>query len=197
MKHARKTSSQRRRAWIAFGSTALLAVAATAQVVGLDNTSYRDQLEACRSGTTYQQREDCVREVRAAQAARQHGQLRDGSDHTANALARCEVYRAQEDVQACRARVMGQGDVSGSVAGGGLLRQYEYTVPAEPAPSAGGGVGESTMGAGTPLPPMNPPAPESRLNPQHPAAHMLPAPRPAEPPAPASIPGPVFPMYQK
>lgn len=195
MKHARRTSSQRRRAWIAFGSTALLAVAATAQVVGLDNTTYRDQLEACRGGSTYQQREDCVREVRAAQAARQQGQLRDGSDHTANALARCEVYREQEDVQACRARVMGQGDVSGSVAGGGLLRQYEYTVPAEP--RAGAAPAESTMGAGTPLPPLSPPAPESRLNPQHPAARMAPAPQRVEPSSPASIPGPVFPMYQK
>ncbi|MEJ7929290.1 hypothetical protein WG922_04815 [Ramlibacter sp. AN1015] len=132
MKHARTKKHSGRRGLLAFGAAALLAVAASAQVANLENQSAREQLQACRSGATWQARENCVREVQAAQQARRAGTLASAEQYTANALARCNIYREQEDVMACRGRVMGLGEVTGSVTGGGLLRQYEYLVPAEP-----------------------------------------------------------------
>jgi len=45
-------------------------------------------------------------------------------DYQANALARCNVLQG-DDKAACQARMMGHGQVTGSVAGGGLLRQLE------------------------------------------------------------------------
>ena len=50
----------------------------------------------------------------------------------ANALRRCEVFKAAEDQSACRARVMGETEAQGSVAGGGVLRETETVVPAAP-----------------------------------------------------------------
>ena len=42
-------------------------------------------------------------------------------------MARCEPL-AGEDKAACEARVMGYGSTSGSVAGGGVLREVETVV---------------------------------------------------------------------
>lgn len=89
---------------------------------------YRRELQACKSGDTYQPRESCLEETRNAQASRKRGQLAlPGEDYKANALARCEPL-AGEDRVACEARVMGFGNTSGSVAGGGLLRWVETVV---------------------------------------------------------------------
>lgn len=206
----------RKRSFYAFGAAALLAVAATAQVATIDSRTYAEQLEACRSGASHQARDSCMREVHAAQAARERGQLGQQDAYMANALARCNAYRVEEDANACRARVMGQGTISGSVTSGGLLRQYEYTVPGEPAAPGlvpGASRPSEPMGAGPasglggvvvvrPLPPAEvaPPAPRlaepSRLSPDHPAASMA---RPAEPAAPVRLQPdlPAFPMYQK
>ena len=181
---------------LAFGATTLLAIAAAAQVAGMNEPSYREQLAACASGDSYQDRATCTREVRAAEAARRHGQLAGGDNFSANALARCDAYREREDMQACRARIMDPSQVSGSVAQGGLLRQYEYQVPAETAAAApmpeGGAMppaGSATMGAGAM------PMPQGPLNPMHPAARTAQeADRMARQPA-AEM--PVFPMYPK
>ncbi|WP_137896495.1 hypothetical protein [Ramlibacter sp. 2FC] len=69
------------------------------------------------------------REARAARFTRElttqpEAQLR------ANALRRCENLPAFYKVD-CEARVNGQGQISGSVAGGGLLKETTTTVPAE------------------------------------------------------------------
>ncbi len=44
-----------------------------------------------------------------------------------NAAARCEVLTGEEKA-ACQARVMGYGNTTGSVAGGGVLREVETVV---------------------------------------------------------------------
>lgn len=68
--------------------------------------------------------------AREAAAARQ-GQLTDpGSSFRENATARCAVFKTEEDRRACVGRVA-QGQDSGSVQGGGILREYTYTVPAK------------------------------------------------------------------
>jgi hypothetical protein len=52
----------------------------------------------------------------------------------ANALQRCAALPAHYKTD-CEARVRGQGDVSGSVLGGGLLRETVTTVPPPPVTS--------------------------------------------------------------
>lgn len=123
-----------------FGVTALLAVtAATAQVAtgvagttGIDASGiYQQEVQACMTGRTQQDRETCLREARNAQADKKRGLLDNaGAQFQANAVARCEVL-AGEDKAACQARVMGYGNTSGSVAGGGLLREVETVVMPE------------------------------------------------------------------
>lgn len=184
MKHARTTATaatatralQRRRSLIAFAGTALLAIAATVQVSTAraqvtDDMSLQQKLQACRSGNTFQSRESCIAEARAVHAARAQGRIQTYGDHAANALARCNIYRDQEGVLACRARVMGLGEVSGSVAAGGLLREYGYLVPADQArsPDAGQDMAQTapqqqTMGAGASVQ-ARPPEPYKPLQP--------------------------------
>lgn len=122
-----------------FGLTALLAMtAATAQIAtpdttGLDSTGNpRSETAACNSGKTQQDRAACLMEVRNANAEKRAGKLGNGSDYMANAMKRCEVFKTSEDMAACRARVESQARLEGSVAGGGVLRESEITLPATP-----------------------------------------------------------------
>jgi hypothetical protein len=96
---------------------------------GIDDSGrYQHELEACRSGRTQQSRDTCMEEARNAHAEKMRGQLGHGQeDYAANALARCTPLRGEYRA-ACEARVMGFGTASGSVAGGGLLRQVETVV---------------------------------------------------------------------
>ena len=133
----RMPSLRRRSSLLSFSAASLLAMtAATAQVAtgvpgstGIDATgSYRSEIQACQSGRTQQDRDTCLREARNAQAAREKGVLRHPAEnYQANAMARCEPL-AGEDKAACEARVMGYGNTSGSVAGGGVLREVETVV---------------------------------------------------------------------
>lgn len=123
-----------RKSLVSFGITALLAVtAATAQVAtgttGIDASgSYQQEVNACMSGKTQQDRDTCLREARNAQAEKKRGRLDNaGARFEANAQARCDVLTG-EDKAACQARIMGYGNTSGSVAGGGLLREVETVV---------------------------------------------------------------------
>ena len=58
-------------------------------------------------------------------------------------MSRCEVHTISEDRAACRARVMGMGDIEGSVAGGGLLRESEIVVPSTSTMGNRGAMGNS------------------------------------------------------
>lgn len=130
----RKPSLRPRKSLVPFGVAALLAMsAATAQVAGggtpgttgLDATgNFQSEVQACHSGRTLQDRDTCLREARNARAEKQRGKLDTPANHEANARARCEPLSG-EDKAACEARVMGYGNASGSVAGGGVLREVE------------------------------------------------------------------------
>jgi len=100
--------------------------AATPSSTGIDASGdYQREMQACRQGRTPQARATCMEEAREARKARRQGGL-DTPMHSmgANAMARCE-HMSATDMAACRARMMGYGRVSGSVAGGGLLRELE------------------------------------------------------------------------
>jgi hypothetical protein len=126
-----------RNSLLSFGVASLLAMtAATAQVAtgpavdtGIDASgNYRQELQACLRGQTQQDRDTCLREARNARADKLQGQQgSSSSDLAANALSRCEPLSGEEKA-ACQARVLGYGETSGSVAGGGVLRQVETVV---------------------------------------------------------------------
>lgn len=138
---------------------------------------YRQEVQACREGRTGEDRATCLREARHAQADRRRGALTTQGDLQANALARCNAHREAVDQDACRERVLGATGLSGSVAGGGLLREYVVTLPPEPAATLGG-----------PAAPAAPAAPPESVEqapmPQEPDATME-APAPESPDAPA------------
>lgn len=125
-----------RKSLISFAAATLLAVgAATAQVAtaptGIDATgNYQSEVQACMSGQTQQDRATCLEEARNAAADKRRGLLDNDGSLEANAKARCEVFSLAEDKAACHARVMGMGNVEGSIAGGGLIREVEtVTLP--------------------------------------------------------------------
>ena len=132
--NATDTAARARKSLAYFGITALLAMtAATAQVAtgttGIDASgSYPQEVNACMTGKTQQDRETCLKEARNAQADKKRGVLDNaGARFDNNAAARCGVL-AGEEKAACQARVMGYGSTSGSVAGGGVLREVETVV---------------------------------------------------------------------
>lgn len=121
-----------------FGLAALLAMsAASAQIADLDTTGLdasgnpKSEMAACNSGKTQQDRAACIKEVRAATAAKRAGKLSNGADYAANAMKRCEIFKDAIDLAACRARVGEQAKLEGSVAAGGVLREGVITVPAQ------------------------------------------------------------------
>ena len=85
-----------------------------------------------------QDRAACLREAGAARQESQRGGLTSpgGATVDANALARCENQPAA-DRTACEARVRGTGtsSTSGSVMGGGVIRETVTPLPPQPAPA--------------------------------------------------------------
>lgn len=103
---------------------------------GIDGSgSYQSEVAACKSGHTQQDLATCMIEARNAQAEKKRGRLDNaGGQFAMNAAARCEAL-AGEDKAACQARMQGLGQTSGSVAGGGVLREVETVVVPPGAPS--------------------------------------------------------------
>jgi hypothetical protein len=117
-----------------FGLAALLALtAATAQIAtgqtGIDASgNYQSEVQACMTGRTQQDRDTCLTEARNARADKKRGVLDNaGGQFDANAQARCAALTG-EDKAACQARVAGYGNTTGSVEGGGVLREVETVV---------------------------------------------------------------------
>ena len=88
---------------------------------------YQEDRAFCASAQAYQDRQACLKE------AAQRGQLTQ-ADYQRNALTRCERQPADARA-ACEARVRDQANVSGSVLGGGVIREHRETItlPATPA----------------------------------------------------------------
>lgn len=121
-----------RRAVSYFGLSAVFAVAAAmAQVdtvgdTGIDNSgNYQQERGWCMVNTVGDERVSCLKASAAAQAEKRRGTLdNNGGNFSANAMRRCNVFSG-EDRMACLARVSALGSNSGSVQGGGILRQVE------------------------------------------------------------------------
>ncbi len=93
--------------------------------------SYRAQYTACMKIGAKQDRATCLKEMAAARQADKRGKLvKPEEDYVQNALQRC--YWPGQDTEACIARMLGMGQVSGSVAEGGIYRELpviEVVVP--------------------------------------------------------------------
>lgn len=97
--------------------------------------------QVCLSGKSNQSFDSCMKEAKAV------FDERAGSNPTVsaeqlqrNAFLRCDALAGDERV-ACVARIRGEGTVSGSVAGGGILRELVTTevMPSEPKSPASAG----------------------------------------------------------
>lgn len=78
-------------------------------------------------------RDPHVHEAQAARQEARQGKLKDNADEAQrerNRFARCE-YLKGDDREYCIRRMNGEGTVSGSVEGGGLLRELTVVVPAQ------------------------------------------------------------------
>lgn len=92
---------------------------------------FKQEMANCVSGNTSQDKDSCMREARAALAEVKRG-VPDRPGKTASKLEadtsqRCAVHQGQQR-DACEARMRGEGSATGSVEGGGILR--EITTPA-------------------------------------------------------------------
>jgi hypothetical protein len=95
-------------------------------------SKYEHERAACASGRTGQARETCLKEAGAALAeARKGTQDSRPAGSKANATARCDALKGDEHTD-CLARMNGEGSVSGSVEGGGLLREKKTIVQGAP-----------------------------------------------------------------
>jgi hypothetical protein len=123
--------------YIYFGAATLLAVtAATAQVHMDASGDYPQEVLSCTTGATQQDKATCLTEARSAHAVPQHSLTSAAQTQLqANALLRCDALSG-DDKAACRARIEGQGSSSGSVAGGGILREMHEVEISTPAAAA-------------------------------------------------------------
>lgn len=111
----------------------LTVTAATAQIgvtgnTGIDTSgNYAQERAWCQANTNGVALTDCLKNSGAARLERRRGTLSNNGNFEANAMMRCEPFKG-EDLAACKARVLGQGDVSGSVMGGGRIQQVETVI---------------------------------------------------------------------
>lgn len=84
-------------------------------------------LRDCREGRSSQSLVDCEREARNAAAEARRGRLDTPVDSAGQAQRRCAVFKQEGDHADCLARQGSGAQLSGSVGGGGVLR--EVTTP--------------------------------------------------------------------
>ena len=90
---------------------------------------YDAERARCMSGTTGQEHASCLRSAGAAYDSIKQGKLRDpNTQYHDNALARCASLPPADRAD-CESRVDGGGDSSGSVKGGGVIKQTVTPVP--------------------------------------------------------------------
>lgn len=90
---------------------------------------YRQDMAVCSSGQSNQDPASCRREARNALAAAKRGELNDApGTYEENARQRCAAHQGA-DRNDCEARMRGQGQVEGSAASGGILRESVTIIP--------------------------------------------------------------------
>jgi len=115
-----------------FSAGAIAANGSSAGASADIEAKYRQDIERCSAGQTNQDVATCRREAGAAlqEARRQRLQTHQHESFQSNATARCQSLPA--DMRDGCMMQMSQGantTVEGSVAGGGILRRTEITIP--------------------------------------------------------------------
>lgn len=106
-------------------------------------STYQKERADCDAGRTAEDRATCLREAGAAEQERRHNGLENSGSLRQNAIERCNVV-APQDKADCLARIEGPSHpnqttrISGSVAGGGILRETTTTITGEPTVIPGG-----------------------------------------------------------
>ena len=141
--------------------TALVAACALSSPGVWAQSTYEQDRAACLRSDSQHERTSCLREAGAvrAQGARKMPMAGDTPEsRMQNAMKRCTQLPA-ESKATCERMVHGEGTTSGSVAGGGMLRELVTPVPAVP-----------------PMQPMPPPQPMPPMQPMQPMQPMPGAP---------------------
>ncbi|OUM04103.1 hypothetical protein [Variovorax sp. JS1663] len=114
---------------VLIGAAGILAPAAWAQTAG---SAAQMERERANCDGVQQDREACRREAGAARQESQRGGLTPAGEAEANALARCQMLQKPSDRVDCEARIRGASNSSssGSVMGGGVIRETVTPVPA-------------------------------------------------------------------
>lgn len=113
---------------------AACALGVSAAVSAADRVSdsrqiYLQDRAFCLSGQSSQDQPTCLREAGAALQERNRGQLQDYASVDMNRFERCSYHSNPADREYCERRMRGEGTTSGSVEGGGLLRELVVIVP--------------------------------------------------------------------
>lgn len=94
--------------------------------------NYQAARSACQTMAVPSDRSNCLRDAGAARAQA----LRTGQSSTSaeqlqrNALQRCQAHKSAEDQATCERMARGDGNTSGSVESGGVIRELTTQVPA-------------------------------------------------------------------
>jgi hypothetical protein len=124
-----KSGSSRSLVLCAAGALLISTASIAAERASAEAVYQRDRA-ACNSGQSAQDRATCLKEAGAALREARRGGLDDGQGQLEkNRLLRCDSQPPQ-DRQDCVRRMNGEGFTSGSVEGGGILR--ELVTPAVP-----------------------------------------------------------------
>ena len=115
---------------LAVAGTVLCASAALAASASAEaQARYRQDMAMCNSGQSNQDPATCRLEARNALAEAKRGGLTAAPDqYQSNAVQRCGVFKGA-DRDECEARMRVENGASGSVAGGGILRESVTVVP--------------------------------------------------------------------
>jgi hypothetical protein len=98
-------------------------LAADRMVLTNSKAVYERDRAACMSGASGQDRETCLKEAGAALQESRRGNLEDGqAQFKQNRVLRCDNQPPQ-DRPDCLRRMNGEGTTSGTVEGGGVLRE--------------------------------------------------------------------------
>lgn len=122
---------------LAFGVAMLVASVASAQSgTGSAQSSieanYQRDRAACMASDSQHERTSCLREAGAVRAEAMRGAQRGGESQemlTRNALERCK-RQPPEQQAVCERMVRGEGSTTGSVEGGGMIRELTIMEPA-------------------------------------------------------------------
>jgi hypothetical protein len=116
------------------GPAALAAEKAKAKSSGGSDAQYMKDRTDCENGRTAEDRATCMKEAGAALQERRRNGLTNSGSPVPNATDRCNALPAKDKAD-CMARVLGPTapnqtvTTSGSVGGGGVIRETTTTIP--------------------------------------------------------------------